>query len=107
MLAANAFSAQRVASMRRATVGAAFCAARVRGSDQHRNGTQDVNDPVYGPATRPTGCSGSFTSWVPRVCFAAKILRLFRGGNSVECRAERAPIAHVLSDQNAALNAAL
>lgn len=24
-----------------------------------------MNDPVYGPATRPGGRSGSFTSWVP------------------------------------------
>ena len=53
--------------MRRGAGAAAFCAAPVRGSDQRRSGTQDVNDPVSGPATRPQGPSGSFTSWVPRV----------------------------------------
>jgi hypothetical protein len=53
--------------MRRATDRAAFYAAPDSGSDQRRNGTQDVNDPVSGPATRPEAGSGSFTSWVPRV----------------------------------------
>ena len=37
---------------------AAFCAAHGRRSDQRRNGTQDVNDPVYGPATRSAGRGG-------------------------------------------------
>ena len=41
--------------MRGATDGAAFCAAPDRGSDQRRNGTQDVNDPASGPAMRPPG----------------------------------------------------
>jgi hypothetical protein len=53
--------------MRRVAEGAAFCAAPDRGSDQRRNGTQDVNDPASGPMTRPRGRSGSFTSWAPRV----------------------------------------
>ena len=44
--------------MRGVRDGAAFCAARDRGSDQRRNGTQDVNDPVSGPATRPQGPFG-------------------------------------------------
>ena len=38
--------------------GAAFCAAPDAGSDQRRSGTQDVNDPVYGPTTRPDGPVG-------------------------------------------------
>jgi hypothetical protein len=63
----NTSCLQEVARIRRVADGAAFCAAPNRGSDQRRSGTQDVNDPVSGPATRPQGPSGSFTSWVPRV----------------------------------------
>jgi hypothetical protein len=70
--------------MRRAAVGAAFCAARVRGSDQRRDGTQDVNDPVYGPATRVQGPEGSFTSWVPRVAVGLPMRRAFRHRSPTE-----------------------
>ena len=71
--------------MRHASDGAAFCAAPDRGSDQRRYGTQDVNDPVSGPATRRGRGEGSFTSWVPRVVLIARI----RGGFTVESTATR------------------
>jgi hypothetical protein len=61
----NAFCLLWVAQMRRATDGAASYAAPDSGSDQHNNGTQDVNDPASGPTTWLQGRSGSFTSWVP------------------------------------------
>jgi hypothetical protein len=54
----NAFCFQEVARIRRATDGAAFYAAPDSSSDQHGNGTQDVNDPASGPAMRPQGRSG-------------------------------------------------
>jgi hypothetical protein len=63
----NALCLQGVARARRATDGAALSAAPDSDSDQRRTGTQDVNDPASGPAMRPEGRSGSFTSWVPRV----------------------------------------
>ena len=47
------------------------------GSDERKNGTQDVNDPVYGPATQSKGRSGSFTSWVPRVVLAEQVRRSY------------------------------
>ena len=50
--------AARTCGTGRASDGAAFCAAPDRGSDQRRNGTQDVNDPVCGFATRPGGPVG-------------------------------------------------
>jgi hypothetical protein len=68
-IAGNAFCAHAVVHRGRALDSAAFCAAGVSSSDQRRNGTQDVNDPVYGLTTRPEGRSGSFTSWDPRAAF--------------------------------------
>lgn len=55
------------------TDGAAFCAAPDRGPDPRRNGTQDVNDPVSGHATRFAAVEGSFTSWVPSVVLSAQM----------------------------------
>src|SRR5262249_8370773 len=58
VLLVNAFFTQRVAATCCSPAGAAFSAAPDDGSDQRRNGTQDVNDPMYGPATRPKGPVG-------------------------------------------------
>jgi len=88
--------------MRRATAGAAIYAAPDTGSDQRRNGTQDVNDPASGPAMRPEGRSGSFTSWVPRVAIielmnwaiAARFRSVAPAGNLAESTC-------VLNTQNA------
>jgi hypothetical protein len=74
----NAFCLQGIATTERAIGGAALYAAPDRGSDQRRNGTQDVNDPVYGPATRGQSLEGSFTSWVPSVVVSRSV-----GGISV------------------------
>jgi hypothetical protein len=72
-VADNAFCLQGIETGERAIDGAAFSAAPERGSDQRRNGTQDVNDPVYGPATRAQSLEGSFTSWVPSVVVSRSI----------------------------------
>jgi hypothetical protein len=56
--------ARHCASVRRDRRGGVLCRL-CQGSDQRRNGTQDVNDPASSPAMRPEGRSGSFTSWVP------------------------------------------
>jgi len=73
--------------MRRATDGAAFCAAPDRGSDQHRKRNPGRERPRLWPGGLAHGRSGSFTSWVPGALFVAKVWAAFPATRARECDA--------------------
>src|SRR5712692_7604566 len=88
--------------MRRAIDGAAFYAAPDSGSDQHRNGTQDVKTPSVVPRCGLRAVRGSFTSWVPDV----GVMKPMNGNRGAcSCRRAEGNVAistRVLGTQNAA-----